>query len=870
MLIPLLRLVAVAVSETDYEIHSVTARTPTNIKECALTRHLQDAIARKTVALSDFAVVEVVDQNANPLPTVRKLAGVIDDFFRRYPGLHPFLASQHMSEVGKFFVSTFPVKEAITALWDENFAARLDAHKWFKLGQIAAQSGHATKDNLSIATYIDEKRADEDGIIYVNPAIWEDILYFYSSLEDKPFHPATQLIKVNSCESDLTIKALLMRASPSRWAQIGRRSGRTDFDICLCGNAVKDNVGYEIGEVYDLPLSAFAYHTDSSVSRGYTVNVSKQVLSRSGMDVEHFVYNSGTTAFDDLQGCMAFDEGVIIDVLGGLDGDDPTLDSMTALKKRLVLQGIPAAHPVNVPNVFEHGKAIVRQHLAKICVDGFHGMGGPHDGVRGTVGVSRAVYDQWLDANGHPGAYLFRMPYLGSYCGLYVELQPVQTDTILVHPDDALQMDGDFDGDQYYVIPSDLVRNADYGQKPARPLKGTKDELPLGDLTIRALLIEQATNKAGIGPRDSKLCKAYDTLRFHEYAAEGDRKAVEVWEAKVAKLQVYVQQAIEGLKHQSEGQLTDKQADELLYGAKGHVYTSLFGNLALGRSLTLKGNRRKPGYMELVYKAVHGNFNNPKFVQGAWHPLHPIFARMAELTFGEQLDLREYYPAIASQPLRAFRGTAKSKAYAQLRHLKKTYATGLRKWNGGQNRNIGFRTDVLGPVIELWKELLAPYAYYDENDVLMVYPDKVKYVWDLHRMLADVAYEPTPNWALYSQDSSQDSGVSRLGLFVKFQRGLATIRLAPHGSDTPTSIEPDPKETDLSWTDWITTPEGHQVGIMKKLAAKGSLFHHLGDPTFIRDILQSVLPAESVHLPDHVDMVQLLRATQDFALERSA
>lgn len=833
------------------------------LEECALTRAYMWALSERRMNFNDIGQLSFVTERGEEL-TNDKAVSAVNEFFNRYPQYYPLGASQHMSEVGKMLIAKGTPSAILTQLFGDEFAAAMDTNKWQKLCQIACQPGRLMGGVMgkrviepigeyAVNVYVDEKHDDEDGMIWVDPAYWAEIIAAYTSAARK-LHPSTTLIKVNSCDGHLAIKGVLQRASSKQWQKIVERTGRDDFQMLLCGNAIKYNNGFEVGQVYEMNQDRFAHHSDSAQHRGFYCNVSKQLFTRSGMDALHFIRKAATKPLARLGGLMGFIEEEVLGAIGAFskDGEESTLDNAVAIKKRIVEQMLPANHPVNALQIFRLGMTVVRDHLAKISVPGFHGMGARSDAQRGIVNVPHSVYKNWVHEHGDNRAYLFRMPYLGSYCGRYVKLAPANTDTILVNWEDALQMEGDFDGDQYYVIPNHYVVGAGEGTKPARPAKGAKDTVPLTPAFLLAAIVDQAANKSGIGLRDTFLSVAFDA--YAEARQRSDDEAAARWEQNIGLLQIYVQQAIEGLKHGASAVLSDADVRDMFKGGEGpHPYTQLLGNKAM--RMNLHSSRLVKGYVDTVREIVSD--------QHSWHPLHGIFVEMAKLEFGEVHQLRGYYAAIKKQRMSTIEGSGLPTIdrssipaiYRELRKLLRMYTQGVEVWDGGRNRNVKFGEDVLEPIRVLWaalKERLAPGG-----------PLAVR---DLHLMLANVAYEPQPNWHLYSEN--QDQG---LGLFVRIRRKLITKRLW-HGR-LADPIEPLPFPTQV----WVGSgrsrrliertylPSGSVIErgenkilvqwlepvragrftfhVKKLLPRNGSLFHHLADAQYAREILEPVLPA---------------------------
>jgi hypothetical protein len=449
------------------------------------------------------------------------------------------------------------------------------------------------------------------------------------------------------------------------------------------------------------------------------------------------------------------------------------------------------------------------------------------------VGVPHGVYKDWLKNHGTNEAYLFRMPYLGSYGGRFVKLVPMHTDTIMVNWEDALQMEGDFDGDQYYVVPSKYISTPEETTKPYRPLKGTKMSLELNQANLHEQVISLATNKRGIGPRDSQLSTAFDL--YHQALHNCDAHEVERWRANIERLQVYVQQAIEGLKHSTEEQLTEEDIREMFgHEATSHDYTKLISNRTF-KMVNLQSTRLQKGYIELVRLKVKD--------EHSWHPLHGIFQRLAQLEFGEVANVMPYWNAVKDQKIRALPRNQISGTFAALRKLNVEYTKRVRIWNGGKNKNYPFGKCVLEPAREEWKALLAGCG------------DNQAKVRDLHLMLAKVAYEPQPNWIL----NHPAHGVRiRMGEKLQHLRGIEEFSNLPAHSLKVKPLQNkrrcyarvkelcDHKPL-LDGIEHIPTGHNRRIKIRSYLPRPGALFHHLATPEMSREILDAALPKISTH-----------------------
>jgi hypothetical protein len=823
-------------------------------EECALTRTYAEAVVAGRLGPNEIGMVQFVNSRGETVTTDHECEEAVLTFFKMFPMLHRFASSQNMSTSGKILLAKRPIDEMLLALYGEAFAGSMDKNKWMKFAQIACQPGRllgragvpesgvkgqpgyqrlikpiSPLGEYVLNVYIDEKRPEEDGTIYVNPEYWAEMIAAYSTPE-KPLRPTTSAIKVNSADDQLAIKGVMVRATHGEWQKIIERSGRDDFQMLLCGNAIKHNLGFMVGEVYEFNQTRFAHHSDSQTHRGHRVNVSKQVITRSGMDSQHFINAAAGPALARLGGLMQFKEDHVLAAIGAFakDGSDNTLENTAALKKRILEQLVPANHPVNALQIYRLAMSVVREGLAKINVPGFHGMGIPSNNQRGLVFVPHSVYKNWTHEHGSAEAYLFRMPYLGSYGGRFVQLLPANTDTLRVNWQDALQMEGDFDGDDYYVIPAHYVRNPRTEAKPERPAKGAKEVVPLSEETLHEAIVEQAANKGSIGVRDTLLSVAYDAYYYARH--KGDQVAEATWSENINKLSVYVQQAIEGLKHGSAAMLTDDEAAAMFAGGEAaHPYTQLFTKLATKQNL--HSTRLEKGYIDQVKAAVSDEHH--------WHPLHGIFVEIAKLQFGEILQLREYYPIIKKQRIETI---SRDKAvingiYAHLRKLLKMYTDGVDDWAGGSNKKISFGKDVLEPIRLKWAALQESMAPGGEGALR-----------DLHLMLADVAYEPQPNWYVHSTKQRQlgNGRLSKLGLYTRMRKGeikknLAQAKIRKIARRAKLKIKRDPKKILVQWMDQ------HRVGRFTfyqkdKLPRTGSLFHHLADPKFAREILAEALP----------------------------
>jgi hypothetical protein len=156
------------------------------------------------------------------------------------------------------------------------------------------------------------------------------------------------------------------------------------------------------------------------------------------------------------------------------------------------------------------------------------------------------------------------------------------------------------------------------------------------------------------------------------------------------------------------------------------------------------------------------------------------------------------------------------------------YATSVQRWNGGKNKNIGFSKDILEPIGKCWQELL---------DLTNDKPNQALLKRDLALMLANVAYEPQPNWEIVG--TNEERG---LGVFTKIQRFPYSISLV-HSSDVISS-EIKSRNDHKPLCDGIVKKalHGRTYAIRLWLPRPGSLFHHLVDPETACDILQKALP----------------------------
>ena len=792
-----------------------------SLKECALTRAYQQAIAAGQLDTDTIKMVHFVDEQGANLPTTEIHMDSVLAFFHSKEGLHPFGVNQHMAEVGKMLVSKLPLDQTLAKLWGEKFAADLDVHKWLKVCQIACQPGslsHVVPYTADV--FIDEKRQEEDGVIMVNPKFWDStiLMSYRKEVKDKEsgervlklLHRNTDLIKVNSVSKDIVIKGVLQRAHPDYWRKLVERAGREDFDIMLCGNAIKYNSGaYEVGQVYSVSSDLFAFYSDSGEARGSRVNVSKQIITRSGMDAPYFIKQTIPPVIERVQGLMKFDDEHVLRAIGAMsknEDEETSLEKAAAIKKRMLEHGIPANHPVNANQVWDLGLTMIRERLNRINVPGFHGMGGlSYLDQRKMVLVPEAVMENWKRKHGTNEAYLFRMPYLGKYCGMRVTLNAAKTDTILLHWEDALQMEGDFDGDQYFLIPMKFLRGMGEDTKPYRPPKGDKAAIPLTDSNLIQAMVDLATNKVGIGPRDHYLSVAFDW--YHRAKHEGNQLAVIDWEDKIVQLQIWEQQAVEGIKHSNEGMLTMEEVRAMFPDTTPHPYTALFTNRAWKEN-HLQSTRLKPGYIDLVRKAV---------AKGeTWHPLHEIFAALAPLEFGEVADVLPYWNCVRNPAYRAVAQNTVSSWYRSLRNLKMMYSDGIRIWNGGQNKNVSFGKDILEPIRKKWAAAMEMF----ESSPAAQY--------DLCVMLANVAYEPQPNWEYqHMRDHWRQAPGRRLRL-----------------ARTPIAVlEHKPYDHKVLLRGHVTSTVGkRRITVHRWLPNSGSLFHHLVSPEMARQILAPALP----------------------------
>jgi hypothetical protein len=538
------------------------------------------------------------------------------------------------------------------------------------------------------------------------------------------------------------------------------------------------------------------------------------------MDNHQFTRLAAGPALKRLAGLMQFDEEEVLAAIGAFskDGKETTLESAAAIKKRIMEHHLPPNHPVNATQIYRLAMTVIKDHLAKIEIPGFHGMGAPSNNQRGYVGVPTFVYRNWLKEHHSNSAYLFRMPYLGSYCGMFVTLIPMQTDTILVNWQDALQMEGDFDGDQYYVVPSLYISNPEAAKKPVRAAKGAKAILPLTPDNLRAEIITLASNKMGIGPRDSKLSMAFDY--YNEAKAIGNQTDIAYWQGVIEQLQIWVQQAVEGLKHGHQNQLTNQDVRALFpqEEPQHHIYTQLFAKSAF-KKYQLQSTRMTPGYIDKVRMAVAP--------EHAWHPLHELMVRISQLEFGEILDITPYYEAIKTQPENGWHltRTARKELWAGIRGLQRKYARGVQKWDGGKNKNVNFGEDVLLPIRQDWARLMEA----------MQGSERATY--EVHVMLANVAYEPQPNWKLYGDGS----GYWPEGVFHRINRlGKARMKRRTEGKLVYHKLVDQKPILDGQ----ITVEVNKRTFRYRKfLPRPGSLFHHLSEPAMARLILKDVLPS---------------------------
>ena len=838
---------------TNYEYLYSTNETVV-IAECALTRAYQRSLEVGILQEGDLAQAQFVLENGSAVPTTTPVTGAYETFLS-LSGYQVFGASQHMAEVGKILVSQYPAKELLEKLFSKQFATRMDLNKFLKILQIMCQPGRVNgtteekrcpecKGDIdkkilkasSIAegkchshyiepvrpfdanVYIDTKHEDDDGCIFVHPQFWDEVILPAYTTEYRPLHQNTTLIKVNSSDEDLTIKGVLKRCSSNEWYNLQARIKSPTAEIILCGNAIKDNNSFAEGKLYLMDQTRFAYHSDSNIERGHRVNITMQLMTRSGMNTNQFIDDAAGSALDLLQGLMLFDEDAVIKAIGAYDkdGKETSLEHAAALKRRIMDHETPPNHPVNAIQIYRLGMVVVREQLRKIDVPGFHGMGAPSGSVRGIVGVPTGVWKQWMREHGTNDAYLFRSPYLGSYCGRFVKLVPRHTDTILVNWEDALQMEGDFDGDQYYVVPSAYVNMPNMTRKPYRPAKQPKANLPLDQQALQQQVIELANSKNGIGPRDRKLSMAFDY--YHAARATGDQGEIARWEANIERLQIWVQQAIEGLKHGDQTDLTRQDLNKMFGKDPAvHPYTDLLGKQALS-TLKLQGSRLRPGFIERVKQTVREEYS--------WHPLHNLFMALSTLEFGSVLDVAPYYIHIKNQPIKTFSLPTRRILWSGIRGMQKTYAEGVAMWDGGNDKNINFGKHILGPIRAKWADLLSRMEGNEQA------------IYEVHLMLANVAYEPQPNWRLFGDGTR---GIYPEGVFHKIKRGyrptlrtegkLAYVKMADQAPLLHGTVSKQFPKRKFTYRKWVPRT--------------GALFHHLVDGEMARAILGPVLPKVS-------------------------
>jgi hypothetical protein len=395
----------------------------------------------------------------------------------------------------------------------------------------------------------------------------------------------------------------------------------------------------------------------------------------------------------------------------------------------------------------------------------------------------------------------------------------------MVNWQDATQMEGDFDGDQYFVIPAKYVASPENWGKPSRPGKTSKAVMTLNEKNLNDAIVQLATNKLGIGPRDYLLCVAFD--QYEAAKAKGNEQQAALWKENIQKLQIYVQQAVEGLKHGTENMLTDEDL-RAMFGrdVQPHPYTKLFANRSW-KAYQLQSTRLVPGYIDKVKAEVNEDHS--------WHPLHGIFKQIATLEFGRVADVMPYWKAVENQKTRGLSGMQIPAAFRDLRDIYALYTRGIKNWNGGHNKNVSFGKDVLTPVRERWEKLLERYAHEETDQIAdestgekLWHYNQAK-VRDLHLMLAKVAYEPQPNWELTGPK----------GLYKRIRQN--DVHHLSYQKSTVVKIRPKERKPIV---DGIIS---HEVGkrtikVRMYLPRSGALFHHLAEDSMAREILDAALP----------------------------
>jgi hypothetical protein len=240
--------------------------TEVKINECALTRAYSKALEDGKLSQC-LAQVQFMNESGTPITTTN-LASIAYNKFFELSGMSVFGASQHMCEVGKVLIfnkQMGDIKNVLMGLFGEEFANRLDLHKYLKLLQIMCQPGRLLGSDTiepvkhyDARVYIDSKHPEDDGIIFVNPTFWDKTILSAYTTEKHSLGAHTSLIKVNSSDGLMTIKGVMKRATSSEWFNLTNRIGKKDMDIVLCGNAIKDNVGFLETEIYDMDESRFA------------------------------------------------------------------------------------------------------------------------------------------------------------------------------------------------------------------------------------------------------------------------------------------------------------------------------------------------------------------------------------------------------------------------------------------------------------------------------------------------------------------------------------------------------------------------------------------------------------------------------------
>jgi hypothetical protein len=302
-----------------------------------------------------------------------------------------------------------------------------------------------------------------------------------------------------------------------------------------------------------------------------------------------------------------------------------------------------------------------------------------------------------------------------------------------------------------------------------------------------------------------------------------DQALADRWDENIVKLQIYVQQAVEGLKHGSEDQLTQGELKEMFQDdVAAHPYTKLVSN-RIFRESNLQSTRLIPGYIDLIKQTVKDEY--------AWHPLHGIFSRLAKLDFGSVADVWPYWEAAKAQRVRGLSKTQISPVFSQIRDLYRAYTAGIKRWNGGNNKNVSFGKDILLPIRQQWEALLATHCQAENPLAAVIFRD-------LHVMLAKVAYDPQPNWRL----THAEHGLFRL-----------MANKATFGKVVPNRMKQRIKRAVIYYNDNKTLIDvldrhrvSHRTVITRRwLPRSGSLFHHLADPQQVKQILDAALPKVS-------------------------